>query len=40
MGETSLGGHFLNKFSKAWRASVGFAVTGVVVSFSVVTRIA
>jgi len=32
--------YFLKRFSKAWRASIGLAVTGVVVSFSRVTRIA
>jgi hypothetical protein len=31
--------HFLNKFSNAWRASLGRRVAGVEVSFSLVTRI-
>jgi hypothetical protein len=31
--------YFLNKFSKAWRASLGRKAAGVEVSFSLVTRI-
>jgi hypothetical protein len=30
--------HFLNRFSKAWRASMGRAALGVEVSFSTLTR--
>jgi hypothetical protein len=30
--------YFLNKFSKAWRASMGRSAAGVEVSFSTITR--